>query len=884
MPRQWELMELASTLVGRFVPCHQSWVLLRKMSPTFNPLAIILSQNKLTGPNYVEWNWNLDIVLTAEGYKFVLTHSCLDLPGASAPPEELAAYERWTKANGIIRCYILASIDGMLQQQHLPMPTARDIMLNFKEMFGEQGGSARQDVMRNLLNTKMAEGTPSLPDSFNQFRLNYLTNKNHYTLSELMNELQADEGIIKSKKHVMMVSTRSSSKLKSKGKKVMKKNKAKHVNKGEAKPRGGFQVTKQLSDREITLHMGTLASISALAVGVVRLSFVDVPLTPKELWSGHKPSLQHLRIWGYPAYVRKGNASKLKARSEVCLFVGYPKGTKGGLFIILMSRRYLLAQISIYLEADYMMNHKPQSQIMLKEMAGTQSTSVWELVDPPVNVKPIGCLSQAAYIDKMLVKFAMHNSKKVGSLMYAMLCTRLDICYVVDMVSRYQSNLGSEHWIVVKHILKYLRKTKDYVLIYGSEDLTPIGYSYSDFQSDRDSRMSTSSCVFTLDGGAISWRSVKQSCIADSTIEAEYIAAYEAPNEAVWLKKFLLELGVVPLAKGPIILHCDNSAAIAQSKDPRDHNKGKHIERKYHLIREIAQRGDIVMTKIASAENLADPFTKTMTIKIFESHVQGLGLRWFNARYQRRSEHCAATITAVNNYGRLVSSSSSSSYSSWDIDLETVGEEEDDNRVKDGEEVNPIVAIAPPAQVPVLEPILMPNSDLEVANDLNFLDIRPITKLLIEHSFNLGGSSAEVQSHAPSSQQAGKRKGKQHTKDVDELAEEDSEGFRGRLVMMGAQVAELCPNIFQEGWQAYLKVLGTFSNHLAWNAPAPPIEPLDPPVVYSPILLLDFNEKEYANKPAKWEEGDNAVMAQMIGLHKCSPSTVKLSYIGPSLV
>ena len=347
-----------------------------QMSPTFNPLAIILSQNKLTGPNYVEWNRNLDIVLTAEGYKFVLTQSCPDLPGASAPPEELAAYERWTKANEMTRCYILASIDGVLQQQHLPMPTARDIMLNLKEMFGEQGRSARQDVMRNLLNTKMAEGTPvrehtlkmigflneleilgaeidadsqidiilqSLPDSFNQFRLNYLMNKNHYTLSELMNELQAAEGIIKSKKHVLMVSARGSSKLKPKGKKVMKKNKAKHVNKGEVKPRGvqirdvpkgkcfhcgkdghwkrncpafiaskkqgmieslvaetcfvaystdtwcvdsgatnhvcnslqGFQVTKQLSDREITLHMGTSASVSALAVGVVRLSFVD---------------------------------------------------------------------------------------------------------------------------------------------------------------------------------------------------------------------------------------------------------------------------------------------------------------------------------------------------------------------------------------------------------------------------------------------------------------------------------------------------------------------------------------------------------------------------------------------------------------------------------
>ena len=95
------------------------------------------------------------------------------------------------------------------------------------------------------------------------------------------------------------------------------------------------------------------------------------------------------------------------------------------------------------------------------------------------------------------------------------------------------------------------------------EDLTPNGYSDSDFQSDRDSRKSTLGYVFTLGGGAISWRSVKQSCIVDSTMEAEYITVCEATKEAVWLKKFLLKLGVVPLAMGPIIFHCDNSATIA---------------------------------------------------------------------------------------------------------------------------------------------------------------------------------------------------------------------------------------------------------------------------------------------------------------------------------
>ena len=83
----------------------------------------------------------------------------------------------------------------------------------------------------------------------------------------------------------------------------------------------------------------------------------------------------------------------------------------------------------------------------------------------------------------------------VGSLMYAVLCTRPDICYAVRIVSRYQSNPGMGHWIAVKHILKYLRRTRDYILVYSGGDLNPIGYIDSDFQSDKDSQKSTSVCL-----------------------------------------------------------------------------------------------------------------------------------------------------------------------------------------------------------------------------------------------------------------------------------------------------------------------------------------------------------------------------------------------------
>ena len=169
------------------------------------------------------------------------------------------------------------------------------------------------------------------------------------------------------------------------------------------------------------------------------------------------------------------------------------------------------------------------------------------------------------------------------------------------------------------------------MLVYQADSLMPIGYTDSDFQSDNESRKSTSGYVFTLGGGAISWRSVKQTCVADSTMEAEYVAASEAAKEAVWLRNFLLDLSVIPSVQLPITLYCDNSGAVANSKEPRTHKKTKHIEHKYHLIHDIVQRGDVLVTKVTSEDNLADPFTKSLTSKVFDRHVEGMGVRCVQA-------------------------------------------------------------------------------------------------------------------------------------------------------------------------------------------------------------------------------------------------------------
>ncbi|CAA0839546.1 cysteine-rich RLK (RECEPTOR-like protein kinase) 8, partial [Striga hermonthica] len=126
-------------------------------------------------------------------------------------------------------------------------------------------------------------------------------------------------------------------------------------------------------------------------------------------------------------------------------------------------------------------------------------------------------------------------------------------------------------------------------------------------------------------------------CVADSTMEAEYIAASEAVKEAVWLRNFLVDLEVILSSPRVITVYCDNSGAVANSREPRAHRASKNIERKYHLIRYIVARGEVEITKIASEDNLADPFTKSLPEKVFAKHVEGIGVK--------SSDHTTTTRT-----------------------------------------------------------------------------------------------------------------------------------------------------------------------------------------------------------------------------------------------
>ncbi|KAK8640338.1 hypothetical protein V6N13_008094 [Hibiscus sabdariffa] len=172
--------------------------------------------------------------------------------------------------------------------------------------------------------------------------------------------------------------------------------------------------------------------------------------------------------------------------------------------------------------------------------------------------------------------------------------TKVYLSYDLSMTSGYQANPGEGHWIAVKNILKYLRRTKDVFLVYGA-------------------KKSLSS---------------KQDTVADSTTENGYIATSEATKEAVWIKKFISELGVVPSISDAKELHCDNNGAIAQAKEPKSHQRSKHILRRFHLIREIIDRGDVEICKVHTEDNIVDPLTKPLAQQKHDCHTESLGIRY----------------------------------------------------------------------------------------------------------------------------------------------------------------------------------------------------------------------------------------------------------------
>ncbi|KMQ87096.1 retroelement pol polyprotein [Lasius niger] len=211
----------------------------------------------------------------------------------------------------------------------------------------------------------------------------------------------------------------------------------------------------------------------------------------------------------------------------------------------------------------------------------------------------------------------------VGSLMFAACVSRPDIMFAVSVVSRYLENPGPEHWQAVKRIIRYAKETATYGIVYDGQNTNGlIVYSDSDYASDPDTRRSTSGYITVLAGGAVSWMSQRQRIVTLSTTEAEYVAACDATKEAIWIQRFLKSVGVNE--KGPTEMRLDNQGSIKLVKNLEFHKRTKHIDVRFHFIREVYENGQVDIKYVPSSKQLADILTKALPKNSFEANRAGL--------------------------------------------------------------------------------------------------------------------------------------------------------------------------------------------------------------------------------------------------------------------
>ncbi|GJT86333.1 retrotransposon protein, putative, ty1-copia subclass [Tanacetum coccineum] len=272
-------------------------------------------------------------------------------------------------------------------------------------------------------------------------------------------------------------------------------------------------------------------------------------------------------------------------------------------------------------------------------------------------------LCQSACIKKILKRFYMENSKcrtipmqeklklsksqgastpakvkhkqnvpyasVVGSIMYVVRCTRPDVSFAQNITSRFQHNPGEAHWTAGKNILKYLCNTKDMFLVYRGDikrELRVSCYTDAGYLTDADDLKSQTGYVFILNGGAVDWKSTKQSIFITSSAEAEYIASLDAFKEAVWVKKFISGLRVVPTIEVLISMYCDNIRAITIANESGFTKGARHYRAKVHYLREVIQFGDVKIEKVHIDDNLADPFTKALAFPKHSEHTKNIGI------------------------------------------------------------------------------------------------------------------------------------------------------------------------------------------------------------------------------------------------------------------
>jgi hypothetical protein len=269
-------------------------------------------------------------------------------------------------------------------------------------------------------------------------------------------------------------------------------------------------------------------------------------------------------------------------------------------------------------------------------------------------------LDQVSYLDKILTRFGMTDAKHaqtplptgykpepfegtsrpqlrsqyqsvIGSLLYLMLGTRPDIAFAVTQMAKFAANPSDEHLNKAFHIMRYLAGTREYALVYdGSSDSGLFAYcdaSYGDDRTDLDrKRRSTQGYFFSLANACIKWKSNTQSLVATSSTMAEYMALSDCARDSAWYKTLFEELGM-PIPFVP--LYGDNQGSIFNAENPVTQKGNKHIEIRYHYLREQVEKGNIKIYHVPTNENVADLLTKNLGPTKFLYLRKYLGLEFY---------------------------------------------------------------------------------------------------------------------------------------------------------------------------------------------------------------------------------------------------------------
>ncbi|KAJ9560995.1 hypothetical protein OSB04_006155 [Centaurea solstitialis] len=293
-------------------------------------------------------------------------------------------------------------------------------------------------------------------------------------------------------------------------------------------------------------------------------------------------------------------------------------------FELLMKSEYkmsMMGELTFFLglqikqsEKGIFINQGKYVHEMLKKFDLTSCTPMKTPMAPPLSLDKD---SKGKPVDVTLYR------GMIGSLLY-LTASRPDIMYSTCLCARYQAEPKESHLTAVKRIFRYLKGTPNMGLWYSKDsgfDLT--AYSDSDFAGCKIDRKSTTGGCHLLGGKLVSWTSKKQNSVSTSTAEAEYVAAGICCAQVLWLRNQLQDYDI-QLSKIPI--YCDNTSAIAIANNPVLHSKTKHIEVRYHFIRDHVMNGDIELHFVPTEYQLADLFTKPLDVTRFNMLLSELGM------------------------------------------------------------------------------------------------------------------------------------------------------------------------------------------------------------------------------------------------------------------